>query len=129
LASIIEKETGDAAERPLVSAVFHNRLKLNMPLQSDPTVIYGAQPTGNNITRKDLQSRNPYNTYRVKGLPPGPICSPGLSSLKAALFPADVPYLYFVSKNDGTHIFSVNLADHNRAVQQYQAAPSRAPRR
>jgi UPF0755 protein len=129
LASIIEKETGDAAERPLVSAVFHNRLKLKMPLQSDPTVIYGAQPPGNNITRKDLKSRSPYNTYRVKGLPPGPICSPGLSSLKAALFPAAVPYLYFVSKNDGTHIFSVDLADHNRAVRQYQVAPSRAPRR
>jgi UPF0755 protein len=129
LASIIEKETGDESERPLVSAVFHNRLKLKMPLQSDPTVIYGVQPPANNITRKDLQSRSPYNTYRVKGLPPGPICSPGLSSLKAALFPADVPYLYFVSKNDGTHLFSVDLADHNRAVQKHQVAPSRAPRR
>lgn len=129
LASIIEKETGDESERLLISAVFHNRLKLKMPLQSDPTVIYGAQPPANNITRKDLQSRSPYNTYRVKGLPPGPICSPGLSSLKAALFPADVPYLYFVSKNDGTHLFSVDLADHNRAVQKHQVAPSRAPRR
>jgi UPF0755 protein len=129
LASIIEKETGDETERPLVSAVFHNRLKMKMPLQSDPTVIYGVHPPANNITRKDLKSRSPYNTYRVKGLPPGPICSPGLSSLKAALFPADAPYLYFVSKNDGSHIFSVDLADHNRAVKQYQSAPSRAPRR
>ncbi|MGH7765837.1 MAG: endolytic transglycosylase MltG [Candidatus Binatia bacterium] len=129
LASIIEKETGDETERPVVSAVFHNRLKLKMPLQSDPTVIYGVHPPANNITRKDLKSRSPYNTYRVKGLPPGPICSPGLASLKAALFPADAPYLYFVSKNDGSHIFSVDLADHNRAVKQYQSAPSRAPRR
>ncbi|HEY3305373.1 MAG TPA: endolytic transglycosylase MltG [Candidatus Binatia bacterium] len=129
LASIIEKETGDEIERPLVAAVFHNRLKMKMPLQSDPTVIYGVHPPANNITRKDLQSRSPYNTYRVKGLPPGPICNPGLSSLKAALFPADVPYLYFVSKNDGTHLFSVDLAGHNRAVKSYQSAPSRAPRR
>ena len=129
LASIIEKETGDEIERPLVSAVFHNRLKMKMPLQSDPTVIYGVQPPANNITRKDLKSRSPYNTYRVKGLPPGPICNPGLSSLRAALFPADVPYFYFVSKNDGSHLFSVDLADHNRAVKVYQAGPSRAPRR
>ena len=129
LASIIEKETGDETERPLVSAVFHNRLKMKMPLQSDPTVIYGVNPPFHNITRKDLKSRNPYNTYRIKGLPPGPICNPGFSSLRAALFPADVPYLYFVSKNDGSHLFSVDLADHNRAVKMYQGGPSRAPRR
>jgi UPF0755 protein len=129
LASIIEKETGDETERPLVSAVFHNRLKMKMPLQSDPTVIYGVNPPFNNITRKDLKSRSPYNTYRIKGLPPGPICNPGFSSLRAALFPANVPYLYFVSKNDGSHLFSVDLADHNRAVKAYQARPSRAPRR
>ncbi len=126
LASVIEKETGDASERPLISAVFHNRLKLKMPLQSDPTVIYGMATPSNNITRKDLQSRNPYNTYRVKGLPPGPICNPGLASLKAALFPAAAPYLFFVSKNDGSHFFSVNLKEHNEAVRQYQLG-GRAP--
>ena len=126
LASVIEKETGDEAERDLVSAVFHNRLKLKMPLQSDPTVIYGMETLSTNITRKDLKSRSPYNTYRVKGLPPGPICNPGLASLKAALFPADVPYLYFVSKNDGSHFFSVNLKNHNEAVRQYQTG-GRAP--
>ena len=120
LASLIEKETGDEAERPLVSAVFHNRLKNKIPLQSDPTVIYGLPNFSGNLTRKDLQSEGPYNTYRIKGLPPGPICSPGLSSLKAALSPAPVPYLYFVSRNDGSHLFSVDLKDHNRAVRFYQ---------
>ncbi|HEY2988385.1 MAG TPA: endolytic transglycosylase MltG [Candidatus Binatia bacterium] len=125
LASVIEKETGDEAERPLVSAVFHNRLKMKMPLQSDPTVIYGLETPSNNLTRKDLKNRSPYNTYRIKGLPPGPICNPGLSSLKAALFPADVPYIYFVSRNDGSHVFSVNLKDHNEAVRLYQGGGSR----
>lgn len=121
LASVIEKETGTEAERPLVSAVFHNRLKLMMPLQSDPTVIYAVQGT-KSITRKDLRTDSPYNTYRVKGLPPGPICNPGLASLKAALSPAAVPYLYFVSKNDGSHLFSVDLKEHNQAVKLYQRA-------
>lgn len=125
LASLIERETGDEAERPLVSAVFHNRLRLKMPLQSDPTVIYGREAPSNNLTRKDLQSRSPYNTYRIKGLPPGPICNPGLSSLRAALFPAATPHLYFVSKNDGTHLFSVDLEDHNRAVKFYQGGERR----
>lgn len=122
LASIIEKETGIEAERPLVSAVFYNRLKLHMPLQSDPTVIYGLKEYNGNLTRKDLQDRSLYNTYRIPALPPGPICNPGLSSLKAALQPAPVPYLYFVSKNDGTHLFSENLEAHNRAVKEYQVA-------
>ena len=126
LASLIEKETGDGTERPLVSAVFHNRLKIKIPLQSDPTVIYALQPPAKILTRKDLQSRSPYNTYRIKGLPPSPICNPGLSSLRAALFPAPVPYLYFVSKNDGTHLFSVDLDDHNRAVKFYQGGGSHA---
>lgn len=121
LASIIEKEAGIEAERPLVSAVFHNRLKLNMPLQSDPTVIYGIKGFNGNLTRKDLQHPSPYNTYRIPSLPPGPICNPGLSSIQAALQPASVPYLYFVSKNDGTHLFSETLESHNRAVKTYQS--------
>jgi UPF0755 protein len=130
LASIIEKETGLDAERPLVSAVFHNRLKLKMPLQSDPTVIYGLKNFNGNLTRKDLQDPNPYNTYRIPGLPPGPICNPGFSSLKAALYPAPVPFLYFVSKNDGTHLFSENLESHSNAVKSYQPRQgSRSPRR
>jgi len=129
LASIIEKETGLEAERPLVSAVFHNRLKLKMPLQSDPTVIYGLKDFNGNLTRKDLYAASPYNTYRIPALPPGPICNPGLSSLRAALHPASVPFLYFVSKNDGTHHFSESLESHSQAVKTYQprieAAPSR----
>jgi UPF0755 protein len=120
LASIIEKETGVEAERPLVSAVFHNRLKLGMPLQSDPTVIYGLKDFQGNLTRKNLQDPSPYNTYRISGLPPGPICNPGLSSIKAAIKPAHVPYLYFVSKNNGSHEFSASLEAHNQAVKIYQ---------
>ena len=120
LASIIEKETGVEAERPLVSAVFHNRLKLHMPLQSDPTVIYGLKDFNGNLTRKDLESATPYNTYRITALPPGPICNPSLSSIKAALHPAEVSYLYFVSKNDGTHLFSEKFEDHKQAVKTYQ---------
>jgi UPF0755 protein len=120
LASIIEKETGVESERPLVSAVFHNRLKRQMPMQSDPTVIYGLKNFNGNLTRKDLQDPSPYNTYRISALPPGPICNPGLSSIRAALNPADVPYLYFVSRNDGTHVFSETLEEHNRAVRTFQ---------
>ena len=124
LASMIEKETGDAAERPLVAAVFYNRLKIGLPLQSDPTAIYDLDER-RKITHKDLQNKSPYNTYHIKGLPPGPICNPGLSSLKAAVAPADVPYLYFVSKNDGSHSFSVELAEHNRAVKTYQGGDNK----
>lgn len=120
LASIIEKETGITEERALVSAVFHNRLKQQMPLQSDPTVIYGIKDFNGNLTRKDLQDANPYNTYRIAALPPGPICNPSVASIRAALQPADVPYLYFVSKNDGTHLFSETIEAHNRAVKTYQ---------
>ena len=120
LASIIEKETGIEAERPLVSAVFHNRLKLHMPLQSDPTVIYGLKDFNGNLTRKDLESLTPYNTYRITALPPGPICNPSISSVKAALYPAEVSYLYFVSKNDGTHLFSEKFEAHKQAVRTYQ---------
>jgi UPF0755 protein len=120
LASIIEKETGVDAERPLVSAVFHNRLKRQMPLQSDPTVIYGIKDFNGNLTKKDLQEATPYNTYRIAALPPGPICNPSVASIKSALHPADVPYLYFVSKNDGTHLFSETMEAHNRAVKTFQ---------
>jgi len=120
LASIIEKETGVQEERALVSAVFHNRLNQQMPLQSDPTVIYGLKDFNGNLTRKDLQDANPYNTYRIAALPPGPICNPSISSIKAALHPADVPFLYFVSKNDGTHLFSETIEAHNRAVKIFQ---------
>ena len=127
LASIIEKETGIEAERPLVSAVFHNRLKRNMALQSDPTVIYGLKEFDGNLTRKDLKDQNPYNTYRIPALPPGPICNPSLASIKAALQPADVPYLFFVSKNDGTHIFSQDLESHNQAVRTHQPAREVTP--
>jgi peptidoglycan lytic transglycosylase G len=128
LASIIEKETGIEAERPLVSAVFHNRLKRQMPLQSDPTVIYGVKDFNGNLTRKDLQEPTPYNTYRIAALPPGPICNPGLSSIRAALHPAQVPYLYFVSKNDGTHFFSETVEAHNQAVKLYQPVREPPPR-
>jgi UPF0755 protein len=126
LASIIEKETGVDDERPLISAVFHNRLKRHIPLQSDPTVIYALPDFTGNLTRKHLSRASPYNTYRVKGLPPGPIANPGAKSLEAALYPADVNYLYFVSKNDGSHYFSMTLVEHNRAVQYYQ--PRRSSR-
>jgi len=121
LASLIEKETGVDEERPLISAVFHNRLRARIPLQSDPTVIYGMKRFSGTLTRKDLRNPTPYNTYRIPGLPPGPICSPGLASLRAALQPARVPYLYFVSRNDGSHVFSVSLAEHNRAVRMYRS--------
>jgi UPF0755 protein len=123
LASLIEKETGAPSERPLVSAVYHNRLTLGMPLQCDPTVIYAlmqARRWHGNLTRQDLQLNSRYNTYRFAGLPPGPIASPGLESLRAAIRPADVPYLYFVSRNDGTHVFAATLAEHNKNVQQWQ---------
>ena len=134
LASIIEKEAGIEAERPVVSAVFHNRLKRQMPLQSDPTVIYGIKDFNGNLTRKHLQEPTPYNTYRIAALPPGPICNPGLSSIRAALQPAPVAYLYFVSRNDGTHVFSETLEQHNQAVKAYQpvreaASRAKAPRR
>ncbi len=120
LASIVEKETGRADERPLIASVFLNRLKKNMRLESDPTVIYGIKNFSGNIKKTDLSTRTPYNTYVVKGLPPGPIASPGLDSIKAVLYPADTDYLFFVSKNDGSHHFSKSLKEHNRAVYIYQ---------
>ncbi len=120
LASIIEKETGVEEERKLISAVCHNRLKRKELLQSDPTVIYAIKDFNGNLTREDLKIDSPYNTYRYPGLPPGPIANPGKASLLAALYPADVDYLYFVSKNDGTHQFSSDLKQHNTAVKKYQ---------
>ncbi len=120
LASVIEKETGVEQERELISSVFHNRLRLGIPLQSDPTVIYGLDSFDGNIRKKDLDSKSPYNTYRVRGLPPGPIANPGLGAIRAALYPAPTKHLYFVSRNDGTHQFSSTLAEHNRAVDKYQ---------
>jgi len=119
LGSLIEKETGTAAERPLVSAVFHNRLRIRMPLQSDPTAMYGRDGSGP-PTAADLSVDSPYNTYLHHGLPPGPICNPGRSALQEALTPAHVPYLYFVSRNDGTHAFSRTLEEHNHAVARFQ---------
>ena len=120
LASIIEKEGGKRDEKPLVAAVFHNRLKRKMRLQSDPTVIYGIEEFDGNLKKRHLEEKTPYNTYQIGGLPPGPICNPGMDALLAALYPAPVNYLYFVSKNDGTHHFSSNLKSHNKAVITYQ---------
>lgn len=120
LASIIEKETGDLSEMGLISSVFHNRLKKKMRLESDPTVIYGIKDFNGNIQRKHLQAYTPYNTYKIKGLPPGPIANPGKAAIKAALFPETTDYLFFVSRKDTTHQFSTNIKDHNRAVRKYQ---------
>lgn len=120
LASVIEKETASGEERPQISSVFHNRLQKKIPLQSDPTVIYGLPNFDGNLHKKDLSHPSPYNTYRWAGLPPGPIANPGAQAIRATLFPAVSPYLYFVSKNDGTHQFSATLVEHNKAVEKYQ---------
>jgi len=123
LASIVEKEARVAGDRPLIAAVYRNRLDRRIGLAADPTVIYALKRVGRwtgNIRKEDLRMDSPYNTYRYAGLPPGPICSPGLASLEAAAAPADVPYLYFVSRNDGTHVFAETLAEHNRNVEIWQ---------
>ena len=123
VASLVEKETAVAAERPLVAAVYLNRRKMRMPMQADPTVIYALERAGRysgNIRREDLQFDSPYNTYRYPGLPPGPIAAPGKASLEAVAEPAQVDYVYFVSKNDGSHVFARTLEEHNRNVQQWQ---------
>jgi UPF0755 protein len=120
LASIIEKETGESKERRIISSVFHNRLKKNMRLQSDPTVIYGLENFDGNLKKKHLKQYTPYNTYRINGLPPGPIANPGKESLYAAIFPEKTDYYYFVSKKNKTHKFSKNIKEHNKAVVKYQ---------
>jgi UPF0755 protein len=126
LASIIEKETGAGIERPIISGVFHNRLRMRMPLQSDPTVIYPIKNFDGNLRKVDLIRDNPYNTYRRRGLPPGPIANPGRAALEAALYPSPVDYLFFVARNDGTHHFSRTLREHNKAVDKYQRRGQRA---
>jgi len=120
LASIIEKESVTDKERFLISAVFHNRLKKGIPLQADPTAIYGIKSSKEKITASDLRKKTKYNTYVIKGLPPGPIASPSIKSIEAALYPPDVPYIYFVSNNDGTHLFSVTAEEHTVAVKSYR---------
>lgn len=128
LASLVEKETAKPEERPIVAAVYVNRLKIGMGMQCDPTVIYALERAGRytgNLTREDLKFDSPYNTYRYAGLPPGPIAAPGRASLEAAAAPADVPYIYFVSRNDGSHVFAVTLDEHNRNVFEYQKKPNR----
>ncbi len=131
LASLVEKETAKAEERPVVASVYTNRLRLRMALQCDPTVIYALERDGRfdgNLRRDDLQYDSPYNTYRYPGLPPGPVAAPGLASLRAAAEPATTSYLYFVSRNDGTHAFAETLAEHNRNVEKFQVEYFRAKR-
>jgi UPF0755 protein len=120
LASIVEKETGNPEERPLVASVFLNRLARNMRLQADPTVRYGLPDAAGPLSAAELKNSNPYNTYMVFGLPPGPITNPGKASLEAVVFPAQTDYLYFVAKDDKSHYFSTTLAEHNKAVSAYR---------
>lgn len=126
LASIIEKESGNVDEQPLVSSVFYNRLRRGMRLQSDPTVIYGIPNFNGNITKDDLLTKTPYNTYVISGLPPGPIANPGYNAIKSALYPATTRYLYFVGNGQGKHIFSETLEQHNEAVNTFQRGHSSA---
>jgi UPF0755 protein len=121
LASIVEKETGRASDRSLIAGVFVNRLRIGMPLQTDPTVIYGlGEAFDGNLRKRDLLADTPYNTYMRRGLPPTPIAMPGMASIQAVLHPAPTKALYFVARGDGSSIFSENLTDHNRAVNQFQ---------
>ncbi len=119
IASMVEKEAVVDSERPIIAGVFYNRLKINMPLQSDPTAVYDIPNFSGPVTAGHLSRQSPYNTYHIKGLPPGPICNPGAKSLMAALYPGKVPYIYFVSNNDGTHRFSVTAEEHRKAVSSY----------
>lgn len=120
-ASLVGKESGISAEKPLIAAVFYNRLKKNMPLQSDPTAVYDLKDFKGKVLRSHYKRESPYNTYVIRGLPPGPIANPGLDSFMAVLKPADVDYLYFVSQKDGTHFFSSSLAAHNNAVARFRS--------
>ena len=120
-ASIVGKEAGNASEKPTIAAVFHNRLKKGMPLQSDPTTVYDLKNFNGKILRSHYKRESPYNTYLIRGLPPGPIGNPGLDSFRAVLNPADVDYLYFVSQRDGTHFFSSTLDAHNKAVLYFRS--------
>jgi len=120
LASIIEKESGNLEEQPTVASVFHNRLKAKMKLQSDPTVIYGLENFNGNLTKEDLSNPHVYNTYVIDGLPPAPICNPGITAIKAALYPSDTKNLYFVSTNKGEHVFSESYEEHLKMVTLYQ---------
>ncbi len=120
LASIIEKESGNVDEQPIIASVFYNRLRMGMKLQSDPTVIYGIPNFDGNITRAHLETPSDYNTYVITGLPPGPIANPGITAIRAALNPPPTSYLYFVGNGQGRHVFSENLDDHNAAVNQFQ---------
>jgi len=123
LASLVEKETAKPEERPIVAAVYLNRLRIGMGLQCDPTVIYALERAGKydgNLTRENLRFDSPYNTYRYAGLPPGPIAAPGKAAIDAVLNPARVDYLYFVSRNDGSHVFATTLPEHNRNVKEWQ---------
>jgi peptidoglycan lytic transglycosylase G len=123
LASLVEKETGKAEERPIVAAVYRNRMKIGMPMQADPTIVYALEKAhryDGNIRREDLSMDSPYNTYKYAGLPPGPIASAGKAALEAVLMPSDVPYLYFVSRNDGSHVFAQTLAEHDANVRKFQ---------
>jgi UPF0755 protein len=128
LASLVEKETAKPEERTIVAGVYSNRLRIGMGMQCDPTVIYALERAGlydGNLTRANLRFDSPYNTYRYAGLPPGPIAAPGRAALAAAANPADVPYIYFVSRNDGSHVFATTLDEHNRNVHEYQVKPFR----
>jgi UPF0755 protein len=130
LASIVEKETGAASERPLIAGVFHNRLERGMRLESDPTTIYGIQDFDGNLTRAHLEDAgNVYNTYKIPALPPGPIASPGAAALRAVLEPAPTPYLFFVSRNDGTHVFARSFKEHEANVDRYQRSKRRKSRK
>ena len=125
LASIVEKEAVSPEEKPLIASVFHNRLKAGMPLQSDPTAVYGLRAFGGKVTGTDVRRDTPYNTYLIKGLPPGPIGNPGSDAIEAVLKPATTNYYYFVARNDGSHQFSATLDEHNRAVRHYlKGAPA-----
>ncbi len=126
LASIVEKEAKVSSERKLISAVYHNRLKKGMKLQADPTAVYGTKAWITKVTRQDLKRKSPYNTYLHKGLPPGPIANPGRGAILAALYPENVDYLFFVAQGDGSHYFSKDFGDHEKAIGRYRSNKRKA---